>query len=282
MKMTNECLACCARGSLNAARLATTDTRLQQQVVQKVFSHLATMDLKAPPPLTALRIHQIIEQVTGVKDPYKHLKDKYNDLALALYPELIEKGGTTTFEKAVRLAIAGNIIDFGVHNKVGKKKVIQTVEDALIMPVNGQIDRLQAACGQSRRILWLADNAGEIVFDRLLLSMLDTDKVIYAVRGGPVQNDATMEDAVYCGLTDMVKVIDTGAAIPGVILEYCSEPFNRVFKAADLIIAKGQGNFETLDVNDPRIFFLFKAKCPVVSAHAQVQLHDMVIKQGGS
>ncbi|MFH2091914.1 MAG: ARMT1-like domain-containing protein [Pseudomonadota bacterium] len=281
MLLKNECLACCVRGSLDAARLATDDEKLQQQVVRAVLKELSVMDLKIPPPLMALFIHQTVEQITGVKDPYKRLKDKYNDLALELYPGLLEKVKLSNFQTAVRLTIAGNIIDFGSHNSVGTQKVLTTIEHALKVPVNGDVNRFQRACEQAQKILWLADNTGEIVFDKLLLSRLDTQKIIYAVRGGPTQNDATMEDAVYTGITKMVKVIDTGAAIPGVILDYCSDEFIKAYDEADLIISKGQGNFETLDLNDDRIFFLFKAKCPVVADHAGVNLHDIVILNSG-
>lgn len=281
MLLKNECLACCVRGSLDVAKLATDDEELQQQVVRIVLKKLATMDLNIPPPLMALFIHQTIERITGIKDPFKRLKDKYNDFALQLYPELLKKGKLADFETAVRLTIAGNIIDFGAHNSVGTQKVLTTIEDALVISITGDVAHFQRACEKAKKILWLADNSGEIVFDKLLLSRLDRTKIIYVVRGGPTQNDATMEDARYTGITKMVKVIDTGAAIPGVILEYCSDQFKQAYYAADLIISKGQGNFETLDSEDDRIFFLFKAKCPVVADHAGVKLGDIVIRNVG-
>ena len=281
MKMTNDCLVCCTRGSLDAARLATDDESKQQEVLRRALSHLATMNMDDPPPLMARFIQETIEALTGVSDPFKRLKDKYNDFALELFPELEKKAAGKGFETAVRLTIAGNIIDFGAHNSVGKKKVLSTIEEALVQPLNGDVKKLEQACQNAGRILWLADNTGEIVFDKLLLARLDREKVTYAVRGGPTQNDATMEDAEYTGITQMVTTIDTGAAIPGVILEHCSDEFRQVFESADLIIAKGQGNFETLDPEDERIFFLFKAKCPVVADRAGVALHDIVIRQGG-
>ena len=279
--MTNDCLACCVRGSLDAARLATEDSDKQLAIVRTIMEKLATLDLDSPPPLFARFIHQTVEKHTGVADPYKRLKDKYNDYALSLFPDLEKKAADAPFETAVRLAIAGNIIDFGAHNSVGKQKVLRTIEESLVKPVNGDVTVFEAACEQAGSILWLGDNTGEIVFDKLLLQRLDREKVLYAVRGGAAQNDATLEDAVYTGVADMVRVIDTGAAIPGVVLDQCSPAFQKAFQAADLIIAKGQGNYETLDPSDPRIFFLFKAKCPVVAAHANVRLHDMVIRQGG-
>ena len=281
MKLKNECLVCIVRGSLDAAKLATDDTGLQQQVVRRVMAELAGIDPETPPPLMARFIHQTVEELTGVKDPFKAVKDEYNDFALSLYPDLAEQVRHSDFQTAVRLTIAGNIIDFGAHHTVGRQTVLESIDQSLVMPVQGDIGRFQRACERADKILWLADNTGEIVFDKLLLSKLDPEKITYAVRGGPTQNDATMADAEYIGMTKLVKTIDTGAAIPGVILEYCSDTFRRAYDDADLIIAKGQGNYETLDVTDPRIFFLFKAKCPMVAEHAGVALHDIVVKRGG-
>lgn len=280
MKMTNACLPCIARGSLDAAKLATADAELQKQIVQTVLKKLAVHEMETPPPLMARFIQQTVESFTGVDDPYKAIKKKYNDFALNLYPELKRKSLGAPFERFVRLAIAGNIIDFGTHSTVGVRTVLETIEQALEMEIQGDVQRFEQACKKAEKILWIADNAGEIVFDRLMLDNMDRGNIVYAVRGGFTQNDATMEDAEYTGITDMVEVIDTGAAIPGVLPEYCSDQFNEVYGKADLIISKGQGNFETLDLTDPRIFFLFKAKCPVVAEHAGCELGDIVIRNG--
>ncbi len=278
--MTNNCLPCMVRGSLDAAKLATDETLQQQKIVRRILRELIDVDMSDPPPLMARKIQQAVKEITGVDDPYADIKRTYNNLALRLYPDLKKKAGATCFETAVRLCIAGNIIDFGTHTTIGEKKVLDTIEDALKIEINGQVDALEKACKKASRILWIADNTGEIVFDKLVLEKLDPERVIYAVRGGPTQNDAALEDARYTGITEMVKVIDTGAAIPGVILHYCSTRFRQHYEQADLIIAKGQGNFETLDHHDNRIFFLFKAKCPMVAEHAGCDLHDIVILQG--
>jgi len=278
MRMYNDCLPCISRGGLDAARLATSDEQLQLKIVRKVLKELCTLDLVSPPPLMAKFIQKTVKQVTGVSDPYYKIKKKYNDLALELYPELERKVKSSCFDTAVRLSIAGNIIDFGAHNTVGEKKVLDTIHESLTMDITGSVKLFQEACKKAAKILWIADNAGEIVFDKLLLGEMDRDKVIYAVRGGPTQNDATLEDAEYTGITKIVKVIDTGAAIPGVLLEYCSDDFRLWYEQADMIISKGQGNFETLDHQDTRIFFLFKAKCPVVAEYAGCKLNDIVIK----
>lgn len=279
MKMVNDCLPCIARGSLDAAKLATRDEQLQLKIVQTVLKRLCTADLNLPPPLMASVIQQAVKKATGVLDPYAAIKKKYNDFALELYPILEKEVAPLSFDTAVRLSIAGNIIDFGTHNTVGEQKVLDTIDQSLKGSINGSVDLFESACEKADKILWIADNAGEIVFDKFLLGKFELDSVIYAVRGGATQNDATLEDAEVTGITQMVNVITTGAAIPGVMLEYCSEEFRHHYTQADMIISKGQGNFETLDHRDQRIFFLFKAKCPVVAKYAGCTLNDMVIRR---
>ncbi len=283
MKMYNDCLPCIARGALDAARLSTEDEQAQQKIVKAVLARLAEIEMDTPPPLMARYIQESVEKYTGVKDPFKDLKQEYNDLALDLYPQLRAKkdqGRTPKhrFELAVRLSIAGNIIDFGAASEVGRQKVLDTISHALSTRVNGEIASLDRAVQKAKSILWLADNTGEIVFDKLLLEEMDTRKITYVVRGGNAQNDATMADARYTGITDMVCVMDSGAAIPGTIVSICSREFRDAYEKADLIISKGQGNFETLDHRDPRIFFLFKAKCPIVARHAGCKTGDVVIR----
>lgn len=282
MRMHNACYPCLARSALDVAGLATPDEEIQRKVVQKVLARLAVLDPDTPPPLTARFIHDTVRKLTGVADPYGPLKKQCNSMARELYPRLRELKDAADpehrFDTAVRLAIAGNIIDFGVTSEVGRETVMETIDHAMNTRVNGSTALLERAVRKAEHILWLGDNAGEIVFDKLLLEEIHPAKVVYAVRGGPVQNDATMADAEAVGLTKIVRVIDSGAAIPGTLTDHCSDEFVRVFNRADLIISKGQGNFETLPHDDPRIFFLFKAKCPVVACQGQCALGDVVIR----
>lgn len=282
--MNNDCYPCIARGALDMARLATPDDSRQLAVLKRVLARLARLDPECPPPLMARFTQETVAEMTGVRDPYARLKKKYNTIALELYPGLAAlKTGTTRakrFDIGVRLAIAGNIIDFGAASTVGREKLTAAISHAMETRVNGQVEAFRTAVQRANHILWLGDNAGEIVFDRLLLEETDLAKVVYAVRGGPIQNDATLEDAGVAGLTKMVRVMDTGARIPGTLVQYCSGAFTRVFDRADLIISKGQGNFETLDHDDPRIFFLFKAKCPVVAREAGCDPGAVVVMQG--
>jgi len=168
---------------------------------------------------------------------------------------------------AIRLAIAGNVIDLGVSGDITELQIREAIDNTLKEPFEGDVQGFHKAVTKAQKILYLADNAGEIVFDRLLIERLPTERVTVVVRGYPVLSDVTMIDAENVGLCDITKVIDNGSDAPGTILTDCSEEFREYYDEADLIIAKGQGNFETLSDEDANIIFLFKAKCPVIADH---------------
>ncbi len=183
------------------------------------------------------------------------------------------------FRAAILAAIAGNIIDFGIHGTLQMQTVQETLERALHQPLDPQtLQRLRRSIASARSILYLTDNAGEIVFDRLLIEQMPLEKVIVAVKSSPIINDATMEDAVEAGLTERVRVIESGSDAPGTILEDCTPEFRRLFETADVILAKGQGNFETLDQTPANLFFLFQVKCPVVAAYLRQPLGTFVLR----
>jgi len=284
MKIYNDCIPCLVRQSLDAARLAGDNEQLHQQVLKETLIRLTQINLDQPPPMMASHIQATIRQVTGHADPYNAIKKQYNGFALELYPALKKKVKTsaTPLETALRLSIAGNIIDFGALSTLGNDTIMKTLDHALTQDVHGDLGALIHAMKRARSILWLADNAGEIVCDRLVLDLLDKNRVVFAVRGAPVINDATREDAHATGISTMVTLIDNGTAIPGTVLEQCSTEFLNAYDRADLIISKGQGNFETLPHDDHRIYFLFKAKCPVVAREAGCVVGDIVVQNMGT
>jgi damage-control phosphatase, subfamily I len=170
---------------------------------------------------------------------------------------------------AARLAIAGNVIDMGSNGNLTEAEVRQSLSKALTEPFFGEEERFVQAIAQAKSVLYLADNAGEIAFDKLLVEQIikqvSQERVTLVVRGAPVLNDATMIDVHTVGIDQIVEAIANGSDAPGTILNDCSEDFRRRFAEADLIIAKGQGNFETLSNNPSNIFFLFKVKCAVIA-----------------
>jgi len=237
-----------------------------------------------PAPVMGQRIHRRLRALTGLTDPYRRAKNLQNRLALRLLPELSRelKGARDRLGLAVRIAIAGNIIDMGAYGDVGEAGVRAAVEHALREPLRGDLKAFKRAAAKAKSVFYLTDNAGEIVFDRLLVHELGPARVTAAVRGAPVLNDAVMADARAAGLHRLCRVIDNGSDAPGTVLEETSKEFKRLFYGADLVIAKGQGNYETLSEAPRPVWFLFKAKCPVIALRAGVKVGDQVLERGGA
>jgi uncharacterized protein with ATP-grasp and redox domains len=277
-----DCIPCFVRQSLDATRHVTKDTRMHERVVREILRLAADLDMSQTPPAIGQQIHRLIRNLVGQDDPYHQIKKQFNELALKLYPELRNRilGSDARLETAVRLAIAGNIIDFGVNSSVDESELHKAVSESLTADFDGmQLQSFQDAIEQAEEILYLADNAGEIVFDRLLIEQLPCEKITVVVKGKPVINDATMEDAEFAGLTRIVEVIDNGSDAPGTILESCSQRFRDCFENADLLIAKGQGNYETLSDADKNIFFILRAKCPIIARDLDCKVGEMIFRK---
>lgn len=285
MRTYFDCIPCAIRQVLDSVRMITDDETVHEQVVREVLALWQDMDMRQSPPAIAQKVHRIVRRITGVADPYLEIKQRFDRLALAMVPELKQKVAASPdpIATAIRLAIAGNIIDFGVNSTVDEDMVAETISRSLTDPLDLEaVQDFKEAIGQAKDILYLADNAGEIVFDRLLIEQMPIEKVTLAVRGAPILNDVLLADAQMVGLTDLVEVIDNGADVPGTILELCSDAFRKRFDAADLIISKGQGNFETLNDTDRDIFFLLRPKCAVLARHLNCELGcQIVIRSGG-
>jgi len=280
MRTLLDCVPCIVRQALDAVRRTTADVQAQTRVLRQTLRHLAAADYASSPPALAQVVHRAIRELTHGADAYRDMKDASNSLALEILPALRERVRTSAapLETAIRLAIAGNVIDAAITQHPDRDHVLAAVEHALAAPLDADVDTFRAAIARARTILYLADNAGEIVLDRLLVEQLPAAKVTVAVRGTPVINDATMADARVAGLTEIVEVIDNGSDAPGTILEDCSDLFRERFGNADLIIAKGQGNYETLSSSRGNVFFVLKAKCPVIAAHLGCRVGDLILK----
>ena len=285
MKIFLDCIPCFVRQALDSARLATDDEQIHEKVVREVLRLSADLDMSQSPPEIGQKIHRLIRSLVGSDDPYYRVKKQFNSLALKLYPDLRKQiiSSNDQFETAVRLAIAGNIIDFGVKSSLSESEVKKTINDSLSSYLDPeQVLNFKNAVIEAEKILYLADNAGEIVFDHLLIEQLPIEKITVVVKGSPVINDATIDDANVVGLGRIVEVIDNGSDGPGTILETCSQSFRNRFEDADLIIAKGQGNYETLSDLDKNIFFILKAKCPVIARDLGCEVGEMILRKSNS
>jgi len=284
MKMYIECIPCYARQTIEAAVMVTDDPVLREKIIRAALRKASEVPFDKTPTHMGMEIHRIIRKLVGDIDPYFELKDIYNRKALELYPymkKLVDKS-PNRLETSVRLAIAGNIIDFGISHSNNEIKLKKIITETMKKPfaVN-DLSELINALEDAHHILYIADNAGEIVFDRVFVEEIPDHRVrvTFAVKGHHVLNDATMKDALDTGLTDVVRVIDNGSDAPGTILETCSKQFQDTFKTADLVIAKGQGNYETLSNSGGKCFFLLKAKCSVIARHFGVEVGNIIVKK---
>jgi hypothetical protein len=281
MKTFMDCIPCFARQALDAVRMVTDDEKVHERVLREVLRAASEMDLDESPPAMGQRIHRLIRTLSGDADPYREVKRRSTRLALSMYQKLKDRveRSANPLAAAASLAAAGNVIDLGVNTRLEEEQVERALDRALSEPLNGRVKELARAVADAREILYLADNAGEIVFDRLLVEQMPLERVTVAVRGRPVINDATIDDAQAAGLTDLVEVVANGSDAPGTILADCSEGFRRRFERADVVVAKGQGNYETLSGAGRDIFFLLMVKCPVIAAHLGCEAGTLVLRR---
>lgn len=280
MKTCFDCLPCLIRQTLDAARTLNLDDKKTGELLQQTLGLAQQFDWNLPPPVIARDIHRLIREITGDPDPYLSQKTAHMERALELLPE-VEKAVADSedpFLTAVKFSIAGNAMDLAAGTSV-ETDVYKLFKEALGHSIDrSAVIRFKETISTARDVLFLADNCGEIVFDRPLLEQIGA-KVTVAVRGAPVINDATLADAGRSGLTDRFRVISNGADVPGTWLPECSEKFIMSFNYADLVVAKGQGNYETLSDAERSVFFLFLAKCPVVADGLGIQTNTFVIKE---
>ena len=278
MRTALDCYPCLVRQSLDASRMVSDDPAVHEQVVREMLAWTAQAGPNESPPALGQRLHRRLREVTGVGDAYRAEKDRHNRMVMRLLPELRERieAAADPFGLAVTLAIAGNIIDLGVASEYDLEASIARV---LKQPFAiDHLERMRSALGGAREILYLADNAGETVLDRLLIEFLEPP-VTYVVKGGPAVNDATREDAVAAGLGEVCEIIDNGAATLGTLLDLCSPEMKRRFEAADLIIAKGMANYESLSGTRAGLYFLLQAKCAVIAEHLDVPDRSILVME---
>jgi len=277
MRTYLECIPCFMQQAYRAAKIATDDYEKIKEVLNYVGEMISSISLENTPPDTGNIIYKKIREITEVYDPYKEIKKANINEALSLYPELKEyiEDSDDRLLTAIRIAIAGNVIDLGVNknfNIVDDLKTILKQDFAFC-----DLEEFKNQLSKTKSILYLGDNAGESVFDKLLIEELGKP-VTYAVREIPVINDCIFEDAVASGLDKVAEIISSGSTAPATILRLCNLEFIDRFENADLIISKGQGNFEGLSQVSRSVFFMLKAKCPVIARNLNVKENDIVLK----
>jgi hypothetical protein len=263
--------------AVRAARLVTDDERVIKEVLDEVGSHFKEVPMSRTPPETGEFIYRRIREITGVTDPYKDLKRAGIAEVLSVYPRLVKmvRESDDPLLTSIRLATIGNVLDFGISSRYNLMEEVGKISQMRYAIFHYAAFREQL--DRATSVLYIGDNAGESVFDRLLIGELGKP-VTYVVRESPVINDATMEDALESGLQDVAEIISSGSTAPGTILGLCNREFLARFAEADLVISKGQGNYEGLSGAGRTIFFLLRAKCPVIAHNLEVQLNDFIFK----
>ncbi|NLN62925.1 MAG: DUF89 family protein [Myxococcales bacterium] len=284
MKLYPECRQCILQQAQRSPQRFTDDPALRAKILADAQQLVSDFPADGMPPELGGQFHRMMSRHLGLSDPYVREKERANNAMLRLLPALRDRvlSSEDPIATATRFCIAANMIDFGAPGGLRDTAPLQgLLEDSLNATVRGfqsdPVSAFAAQCAQAQRILYICDNAGEIVADRLLVEQLPRGRVTVAVRSAPVLNDALLADAQLVGMPEVATVMTTGCAEPGVPLHRASDAFLRVFHAADLIIAKGQGNFETLDEAAAPIWFLLCVKCDVVAARLSCNIGDMVL-----
>jgi uncharacterized protein with ATP-grasp and redox domains len=280
-----DCVPCFVRQAIDAVRLVGANEGIAERVLRRVLTATASMRMDRSPPFMGREIHRIIREETGYADPYASLKQRATKTALDLIERVGQLVATSPdpFEAAVCFAIAGNVMDCALASTWDAEQIDASIEKARSRPVDGEIlQTMKQAVSQARDILYIGDNAGETVFDRLLIEQLPKDAVTYVVKGSPIINDAVSSDALAAGIDRVARIESSGSDAPGTILELCDQSFIARFENAELVIAKGQANLETLGDVKRDIFFLTQVKCPVVARDLAANVGDWVVDYRGS
>lgn len=283
MDISYECGPCFLRQAREALDLSTDDENVKMQVMEEIFKFLSTtFKAGTNSNSTGSSMHKIIKQKTGCMDPYYKEKVEGNEIALKYLPEVKKiLDADDSLENYVKIAIIGNILDFGAFTldddiegviKSSLKKDL-AVKD---------IEEFENSLKTHDKVLYLVDNTGEIVFDKLLLAKLkEYDlNITIAVKSEPILNDATMVEALDVGLDEFGKLVEIGAGTVGYVDSEISDEFRQIFDDHEFVISKGMGNYEGLteiDLSKKDIYFLLCVKCNTIARHIGANLHDMLL-----
>jgi uncharacterized protein with ATP-grasp and redox domains len=282
MNLLPICLPCLARNVIDLSNRATDDLELRKTIIKEGMLALANCDYNKTPAENLSKIVDVVARYTNNADLFKEDKLKSNAIAEKLIAELpnIKEYSSCSFESKLRLAVAGNIIDFGVFVNLDLSEAISLIRNSFTIPIDTlAVQRIKEKLESAKKVLYLADNCGEIIFDKVFIEPYK-EKITIAVRGGNTLNDVTINDLESCKLNTFgCKVISNGVTgVAGTPLNKCSKEFIDAFNSADLIISKGQGNFESLHDTTRPIVFLFLSKCQVISDMLNSSLKTIQIK----
>ena len=278
MSLSPDCIPCILKQALYAARIAKiNDEKIQIEILKYVIKELNNIDNIETAPELSNKIQDIVKVFSGINDPYAEEKERNLKRASKFVPYLKTyiNNSYDKLEQAVRVAILGNIIDLGANpdfkledeiNRINSNNIV--LDDYLLFK-----EKVEKA----KYILYIGDNAEEAIFDKLLIEQLQCKNIIFVVRDSYILNDVTIDFAKKIGLNKIAKVISSGSKVAGTNLKETNKTFNKYFFNAPVIIAKGQGNFETLMNCDREIFYMFKVKCEVIAKRTGYKVGTSVL-----
>jgi len=279
MNISLDCIPCIVNSFLRLLKSGILPDAEKEPAMRRLLDFLAEADYRQSPPALGREMHRMIRDVLKNPDPYKEIKEKYNRMMLDLYDdfkEMVQKADDP-FDTAMRLAIAGNVIDFGPQQQLDVMDTINRVIHA-DLAIDDSL-QLRQDLQNASSVLYVGDNCGEIVMDRLFIETINHPNISFAVRGGPVINDVTVEDAEKVGMHQLAKIITTGDDAPGAVWETVSDEFKDIFYKSDVVIAKGQGNLEGLIDVKHNSYFLLVTKCDLIGGRVGARTGDFIVKR---
>lgn len=291
MEMSAVCYPCFASQILEIAEKFNLDVDESRQLFADLFEVITSVPVTCPSPVIAMKIRDYIYENISERDIYLEEKQRGNLVAME-FVEILQKKideADDPLLQAAKIAILGNIIDVGVpsdEDVASRLEPFLQKEEELIANTAKEFfeyERFKEDFYKAKKILYIADNTGEIVLDSLFIKTMKELRpeleIVCATRDKPILNDATIEDAIFAGIDKYAEVISSGCSAPGTIFEYCSDEFLSHVESADLIISKGQGNFETLTNEKLDLYFMLMIKCDVIADYVGCEMNNLLLKK---
>ena len=290
MKLYFDCVPCIVQQCVDTIRKFVKDEKDQYRLLGEFFDDMQGQVRKnTSSPVLFSHCYNRVKEVTGIEDLYLAEKDLFNMEMLAMEEEFrrIIKTSADPLGMALCLCAAANIIDFGVVKQLNKDFVL----DVILKTVGRKheylhIEQLKTELIDAKQLLYVGDNCGEVVLDKLVLELLKEYypqlHIIFVVRGKPILNDVTMKEARELGLDRYATLMSSGSDLPGMVLSHCSAEFQQYYAASDVVILKGMGNIETAEQQETKAFFIFMAKCKFMANHLGVEQYEILIVKGNA
>lgn len=287
MKTSLDCMECNVKQLIKVSKLLDVSKEKQEEASKELFRMLSNINFEYSNPYIMGKTWKILTRVYENDNPYKEIKHEYNQLLLSMYDQIkiyVEQS-LSPLETALKISVVGNIIDFGARHKFDKKDVFERIEnnDSIVFAKNDS-SKLLRKLKTANTLLYIGDNCGEIVLDKLFIEQIKKwnpkIRIHFGVRGSTILNDVTIDDANEVRIEELATVVSSGNQIPGTIIEKTTKEFQELFHNSDIVIAKGQGNFESLsDTKRENLYLILMAKCEYVARIIGCNTMDYIVME---